>query len=385
MNKGHDGHDAHREHDDPGKDPALDTTEGTGTFSPAGGHGDGAGADGPDIDGPDIDELALRRMLQGAVADLRPSTGALEHLHRAVPARRARKRQALVGVAAAALLFGTGVPAFVHVAGSEGPSDRPVNAGHGEQVQGGTGDDTGGSAGEQVAGSPSGELGTDKGDKDQKDKPRDAAGGATDGTVGGTADPATSAPATMPVCEPGQLGVISAEAGRPDGDGKVYGTFRIANVSSTDCAIDGPGRIDFRTGGAADSSRIGVVAHSAGDPAGGLPDPGQAVDRLALKPSTAYEVKFAWVPKDTCPVNGGGGSSPDPSPTPTATPSQGGTTEGGTDTGTATEPQLATEEGVQEGSVTVTHTTQPGAPSAEATIPNACAGTIYTTGLLPAE
>ncbi|MDV9193752.1 hypothetical protein R6L23_37025, partial [Streptomyces sp. SR27] len=37
------------------------------------------------------DELALRRLFQGAVSGLEPSKGSLEHLRRAVPARRARK------------------------------------------------------------------------------------------------------------------------------------------------------------------------------------------------------------------------------------------------------------------------------------------------------
>ncbi|MGW4705839.1 hypothetical protein ACWEP1_36530, partial [Streptomyces sp. NPDC004285] len=66
------------------------------------------------------DELALRRLFQDAVGDLEPSLGSLEHLRRAVPARRARKRQAIVGAAAAAVLIGTAVPAFVHVAASGG-------------------------------------------------------------------------------------------------------------------------------------------------------------------------------------------------------------------------------------------------------------------------
>ncbi|CAM5418148.1 hypothetical protein STANM309S_03678 [Streptomyces tanashiensis] len=85
------------------------------------------------------DELALRRLFQDAVGGMEPSLGSLEHLRRAVPARRARKRQAIVGAAAAAVLIGTAVPAFVHVAASGGLSAaNPVNAGHGEQAQGGT-------------------------------------------------------------------------------------------------------------------------------------------------------------------------------------------------------------------------------------------------------
>ncbi|ORT59498.1 hypothetical protein BKD26_15095 [Streptomyces sp. CB03238] len=332
--------------------------------------------------------------------DLRPADGSLDHLRRAVPARRARKRQALVGAAAAALLFGTAVPAFVHVASSGGTSDdRPVNAGHGEQVQGGTGEETGGEAGGPGAPSTAAGQGTGGGGKDGEDpveKPGEPAAGTSDGTVGGTAAPTSSVPESVPLCEAAQLGVASAEAGQPDAEGKVYGTFRIANVSGTDCSIAGAGSVAFQAMGAADQAKITVVAHAAGDPATGLPDPSQeAPAPMLLKPSGAYEVKFAWVPSETCPVDGGDGSGGagggEASPDPT-TPTDGTSSEGAGSDGTgsaATEPQLGKEDdgtGTRaEGSVTVTHTAEPGAPSAEAAIPNACAGTIYRTGLLPTQ
>lgn len=370
--------------------------------------GDGGALDGGALDGElsrdlggdlGTDELALRRMLQGAVGDLQPRDGALDHLRRAVPARRARKRQALVGTAAAVLLLGTGIPAFVHVAGSDGTSDaKAVNAGHGQQVQGGTGDHTGGTSGEQAAGNPSGELG-DSGGKDEKPqqgKPHDASSGVSEGNTGdGTAGPSTSAPATLPVCQAGQLGVISAQAGKPDAKGRVYGTFRVANVSGSDCAVEGAGGIGFQANGAADRDRITVAPHTASDPATGLPDPSVAAESLALKPSAAYEVKFAWVPKETCPVKGGDSPAPSTSPTEDTTTSGGstsGSTEGSagdgtTDTTTGTEPQLLTEDDTTppESGITITHTPDPGAPVAEATVPGACVGTIYHTGLLPAK
>ncbi|MEU2179573.1 hypothetical protein [Streptomyces thermolilacinus] len=361
---------------------------------------DGVGVFDLGADGLGGDELALRRLLQGAVGDLEPAPGALDHLRRAVPARRARKRQALVGAAAAVILLGTGVPAFVHVAASDTASDaNPVNAGHGEQVQGGTGD-AAGPAGEEAAGSPSGELnGSGKGGANPSGAPTTAGTSASDG-ADGTPDNATSAPATAPECEAGQLGVSVAEAGGPRGDGTVYGTFRIANVSSSACTVSASGTVGFGTSGAADAGRISVVRHTAGDAASGLPDPSATVGSLVLKPSGAYEVKFAWVPSETCPVNGGGAGSGDggdggeQSPTPTApsTPTEeppptdgatSGTAEGGTDTATAAEPQLLPQEGTADGSVTVTHTPSVGGPQAATTIPHACAGTIYRTGLLP--
>ncbi|MEK8171549.1 hypothetical protein NKH77_25375 [Streptomyces sp. M19] len=76
-----------------------------------------------------VDEEALRRLMRGAVDDIEPSANALEHLRRAVPARRTRRRQALVGAVAAVVLAGVSVPALVHVATGGGDSDdRPANA-----------------------------------------------------------------------------------------------------------------------------------------------------------------------------------------------------------------------------------------------------------------
>ncbi|MDQ1009404.1 hypothetical protein QFZ82_003889 [Streptomyces sp. V4I23] len=338
------------------------------------GEGPGAGLGG--------DEEALRRMLHGVVEDLEPSEGALDHLRRAVPARRARKRQALVGAAAAVLLIGTAVPAFVHVANSGGVDQaNPVNAGHGEQAQGGTGNEPGATGGDKDPLAPSKGAGQDPEVKD----PTSAApgeqpgGGAGDGASGEPVPPG-SAGDTVPVCGGADLGVLSAETNPPDPDGKVYGTFRVANVSASDCTVGGGGAVVFQTAGAADQARINVVAHTSGDAAGGLPDPSAEQASLLLKPSSAYEVKFAWVPSDTCPST----ASPDPSPT------DGGSAGTGTSEGTSaennTETQLASEDGAtQDGSVTVTHIAEAGSPNAQATITNACAGTIYRTGLLPGQ
>lgn len=330
------------------------------------------------------DEVALRRLLQGAVQDLEPSEGALDHLRRAVPARRARKRQALVGAAAAVMLIGTAVPAFVHVATSSGgDSANPVNAGHGEQAQGGTGSETGAEDGEAGTNSPSvGGQGTGQNQGGATQTPGQQPSGAKDGTAGGVINPPVSAPASSPVCQAGQLGVTAGQAA-PDAEGKVYGTFRVTNVSKTDCAVSGDGTVGFKALGAADAAKITVVGHTTGDAATGLPDPAMEADSLLLKPDTAYEVKFAWVPKDSCPTTG---SSPEP------TPSDGGSSGASTGTGTGTtsentQPQLVPAEGggTADGSVAVSHTTAVGAPSAETTIPNACSGTVYRTGVLSGQ
>ncbi|MEU8525169.1 hypothetical protein AB0C77_06140 [Streptomyces sp. NPDC048629] len=330
------------------------------------------------------DEEALRRLLQGAVSDLEPSDGALDHLRRAVPARRARKRQAVVGIAAAVVLIGTAVPAFVHVASSGGVSDEhAINAGHGEQAQGGTGAETGVEGGAKGNGTPSASTSPGGRDNPATEKPRQSGSRTGNGSDAGAGDQVpASIPVSSPICRADQLGVTSAYAGGPDGEGKVYGTFRISNISGRDCRVSGAGSISFQTSGAADSAKISVVTHHAGDAADGLPDPSQESTPLLLKPDTAYEVKFAWVPSETCPT-----TNPSPTPTPPATDGGTGSTGStGTDGTDGALPQLVAEDGgLADGSVTVTHTPEAGAPGAQATVPNACAGTIYRTGVLDAS
>ncbi|AWI30103.1 hypothetical protein E3E14_28735 [Streptomyces sp. ICN441] len=325
-------------------------------------------------DGLAHDELALRRLLHDTVGDLEPTDGALEQLRRAVPARRARKRQALVGMAASVILLGTAVPAFVHVAGSGGLADNPVNAGHGEQAQGGTGEEELLDGGQASNGDPAGRQPSLPGAPRATQQSSSPGSAATAGEPGGTGTaPSDGGVASTPACEAGQLGVDAAQAGAPDADGTVYGTFRISNVSASECSIGAAGAVTFRTAGAADATKISVVTHTTGDAASGLPDPSEEVGALVLKPETSYEVKFAFVPSDTCPTNG---ASPDPTPTDGAS----GTTDGA-GAASDSEPQLY-DGTMADGSVSVVHTPDQGAPNAEATIPNACAGTIYRTGLL---
>ncbi|MFH8885839.1 hypothetical protein [Streptomyces californicus] len=327
----------------------------------------------------ELDEVALRGMMQGAVRDLTPADGVLDHLHRAVPARRARRRQAVVGAAAAALLIGTAVPAFVHVATSNDASTaRPAIAGHGEQAQGGNGDGADPEAPDRQTAEP-----TDRrsegvtGEADPDPSPTRGEGGDPDGTATAKQpDPSAVDYAMLPVCDPGQLGVASAGTSAPGADGTVYGSFKIANVSGKDCTVSSNGTVGFTALGAADPLKIGVVQHAAGDAAPGLPDPSQEPGTVVLKPTMAYEVRFAWVPADTCPTTG-----PSPIPTPSADGAGGSVGDGTDQSGTA--PQSLTEDGgTAEGSIAVTHTPEAGAPTAETKIPNACSGTIYRTGVL---
>ncbi|WP_328318773.1 hypothetical protein [Streptomyces sp. NBC_00388] len=349
--------------------------------------GNGMQNDGSDnaVDGLDEDELALRSMMQGAVRGLSPSDGALDHLRRAVPARRARRRQIVVGTAAAALLVGTAVPAFIHVAGADGGvRNNPAMAGNGRHTSGGTGATVPG-GGRKDSGKPPGDGGG-HGRDGKKDTPKGAGSGTHGGAEGGVTGPSGKALDSLPACAAQQLGVTSANTGTPNADGTVYGTFKVSNVSKSQCAVSDAGTVNFQALGAADAARITVVDHTAGDAAGGLPDPSQESTGLVLGPSQAYEVKFAWVPAETCPT--GGGATPDPTPSAGSGGPEGsaGTGDGGpgTNGGADATPQLGSGEGTSDGSVAVVHEAEPGVPAAEATIPNACAGTIYRTGLLSA-
>ncbi|TGN84089.1 hypothetical protein E5082_13850 [Streptomyces griseoluteus] len=341
-------------------------------------------ADGLD-DGLGADEQALRRLLHSAVEDVQPRTGSLEHLRRAVPARRARKRHAAVGMAAAALLLGTAIPALVHVSNTGGTDPNTAMAGQSESTQGteGKGRTSDGATGD-TRGTTGDTPSTGK-DGGQKDEPGRKGGGESGAP--GAADPSASLASGTASCTPAQLGVTGSASG-PDSAGVVYGTFRVANVSGTACTVTGAGQVGAVAVGAADQAKLSVVAHVSGDAASGLPDPSLAVSSLVLRPGGAYAEKFAFVPSETCPVPGGGdsttgggpatgGPSPDPSPSGDT-----GTTAGTTDTGgtVGAAPQLLTVDGPADGSVQVTYSAASGA-AATAAVPNACAGTVYYTGM----
>ena len=342
-------------------------------------HGQGVKGLGADELGPD--ELALRRLLHQAVQEIEPTDGTLDHLRRAVPARRARKRQAVVGMAAAALFIGTAIPALVHVSNATGSGADPSIAGNSSQTQGGAnqGKETDGGS-RSSGGSSTSSHGKDKGD--QKGQKGNGKGAGTT-TGGGSADPSASVAAATE-CTAAQLGAGAGSVGGPDSTGVVYGSLPISNISTTACTVTGAGGVSTAVAGAADASKVSVSNHVAGDAAVGLPDPSTEVAQLLLQPGTSYVVKFAWVPSETCPTTGGSTGSTDPTPTPT--PSETTTDSGGTTTttdGTTGEaPQLVAEEGVADGSVTVSLTAAAGSATTSATVSNACSGTVYRTGML---
>ncbi|MET7988668.1 MULTISPECIES: hypothetical protein [unclassified Streptomyces] len=335
----------------------------------------------PDMDGPGPeglggDELALRRLLHQAVQEIEPTDGTLDHLRRAVPARRARKRQAVVGMAAAALFMGTAIPAFVHVSNSSGSNPDPSIAANSSQAQGGAtqGKGSDGGSGKDAGGPAGTSRGDGSGGRTQTPGGKDK--GANGAATGG-ADPSASASAAL-TCTADQLGGASGTAGTPDSTGAVYGSFTVSNVSTAACTVTGAGKVSTLAQGAADPAKIGVATHVGGDAATGLPDPSTEVTSLVLQPGASYVVKFAWVPSSTCPTV--------VDPTPDPTPTQGTTDTGGTTSGSAvaggTAPQLLVEDGTLDGSVVVSSTAETGGAAASVTVPNACAGTVYHTGIL---
>ncbi|MGW2716265.1 hypothetical protein [Streptomyces sp. NPDC001492] len=342
---------------------------------------------GPDDQSPegglDSDELALRRMLHQAVQTVEPRDGTLDHLRRAVPARRARKRQAMVGMAAAALFLGTAVPALVHVSHSTGSDVNPSVAGQASQAQGGASQGKNADGSEGTAGGSSGKSqGKGKGDSKGDGKGRSSG----TGTAGAGTDPSTSSAVGAPVCTSDQLGSPTESVAAPDAGGVVYGTFRVVNISTSACTVGGVGTVNVLAQGAADGTKISEARHAAGDAAPGLPDPSTEITGLQLQPGAAYELKFAWVPSATCPTTGGpsggttdGGPTASPSPTEDAGSSS-GTTSTGTDSGVTT--QMMRADGTADGSVIVSHTTAAGSPTVSATVSNACAGTVIYTGVL---
>ncbi|MET8164137.1 hypothetical protein ABZT34_07725 [Streptomyces sp. NPDC005329] len=331
-------------------------------------------------DGLDSDELALRRMLHDAVQEMEPRDGSLDHLRRAVPVRRARKRQAAVGMAAAALFLGTAVPAVLHVSNAGGSDANPSIAGQASQAQGGA------DQGKNPDGGSSGKVGDSSGTTGEQGK-----GGATDSeqgkeSAGGTASsgtgPASESAAGAPVCAADQLEADTPIVAVPDSAGTVYGTFLVHNASSATCTVSGAVDVTFGAQGAADATKITVVEHASGDAAAGLPDPSLYVTQHALAPGSAYEVKFAWVPSETCPTTGGSSSGGDSggSASPSPTPTEQSSTTGETTSGTTA--QMYTEDGTVDGSVNVSYTAESGSPTSVATVSGACAGTIYRTGVL---
>lgn len=346
----------------------------------------------PDGAVPSGAEEALRQMLHASVEGIEPSAASLGRLHRAVPARRAHRRQAFAGAAAAVVLAGVGIPAMTHSSfvPGVGSNDRPLNASSShEQTR--SPDHTGNGTHEGAASSGSETAGTrDGGAQHDGTHPKPSPSASTGGD-GGEADDTLSA--TVPRCGRGQLGDGSSRTGPPDAAGKVYGSFRVINTSEKTCAVEGAGLVGAET--QRSSSRIQVVDHTSGDAASGLPDPAAEADRLVLRAGDSYTVRFAWVP-DGCPLDGpvpdsgsgtgetgdaegpSGGSEGQDGGGP-GIPETGGGESGGSDAGSGGDTP-----GNSAG-LRLVHTPDAGDPAAadtELAGAGACTGTVYRTGVL---
>ncbi|MFD5144734.1 hypothetical protein [Streptomyces sp. NPDC058401] len=347
---------------------------------------------------PLAEEDVLRDLLRGVVGGIEPSGDALERLRYAVPARRVRNRRILVAAAAAVVVLGGGIPVGLHLTSATGGgSDRSTMAGHGQKG----GDSKGSGLHQNGSGSrPKPKKTSDKDkdkDKDGKDKTDDgdastlpplppdgglpSIGGpnvtpprapspipGTTGSVGGGIPPASGA---VPNCGQSQISVAGSTKA-PSTGGKVAGAFKVTNVSSRSCTVRGPESLAagpaFQGG-----APVTVVNHVTGDAATGLlPDPSVETLRLVLPPNAQYEVRFAWVPPEGgCPAASGGGN-----------PEQGsGAADAGTGTDTG-ESQAA----IPPLGALVAHTPNPDGPDGPTTqlsIPEACGGTVYRTGVIP--
>ncbi|WP_327254144.1 hypothetical protein [Streptomyces sp. NBC_01244] len=348
------------------------------------------------------EEDELRVLLRGVVGGIEPSGDALERLRRGVPARRVRNHRILVAAAAAVVVLGGSVPVGLYMtSGAGGDSGRSLTAGHGR-----SGDSSKDGSGLHQNGSarPKPKRSSDK-DKDKdrdkdKDKdgengssssptppggfpstggpditpPRASPGSGATGSVGGGALP-PPASSEVPNCTQSQVGV-SGSTRAPSAGGKVYGSFKVTNVSSKSCTVRGP---ESLTAGPASEGGAGVavVNHVTGDAATGLlPDPSVETLKLVLSPNASYEVRFAWVPPEGgCPGADGTGESGTPEGGTGDTPDA----EAGTDTGQvqAETPPLG---------AVVSHTPNtsgPDGPTTQTTVAEACGGTVYRTGVIP--
>lgn len=366
------------------------------------GRGDGhSSAHDADLD-LTLEQREVRELLHRAVGGLTPRPDALEQLRRAVPRRRQRRRQLAGSAAATVVLCSLGFFALhsagMSVSSADGPQagqsypDGPNGTRpHGGQVSGGPVIAPGG----PNPGPPPGvgsSFGGRYGPGHNSASAQPGASGPLQplptltrlpGTSGGAASAGhpsglPGSPAAAPECARSQLGNGSDTVGAPDAAGVVYGTFQVANVSSSSCTVSLPGVVSVLAVEGTDRSLITVSPHTAGDPAGGLPNPAATPVPVLLAPGRSYLVEFAWVPAtganapscasssstltSAAPSSPTGDSAPAPGSPNDATP------------GTASVPP----------SVVLGHVPgSGGSVAATAVIGNACAGTVYRTDPLP--
>ncbi|MFJ3214775.1 hypothetical protein ACIPLC_02445 [Kitasatospora sp. NPDC086801] len=373
---------------------------------------DGAGqrpSDGAD-GGLSAEERTVRDLMRSAVAGIQPEPGGLPRIRYAVPRRRAARRGAWTGAAALALAVAVALPALhdgEHLGLSGGPGSADASS---PVVAAPTGTTTGGTTGTGTPSRPgpsgTGDTASPSGTPTASPSP-----GASTTRADGTTAPPVPAASTgdnpiTPLCTRADLGQGGAQVGSADAGGRIHGSFTVYNVSGRSCRLGGPGAVAVTAVSGTDRSRVRTADHTAGDPAGDLP--AMDAEPPVLAPQAGYRVPFAWVPDRTCPTSGGtattgptsqGGANPaiggsqapaatdaapasDASAAPSANPQASSSASAGptnapsptaTPTGNPTAPPAT---------ATIAHTPAPGSPAAAtATLPVACAGTLYRGGV----
>ncbi|MGF1432066.1 hypothetical protein, partial [Kitasatospora sp. LaBMicrA B282] len=291
--------------------------------TPQAGPPPGAGSAPPSVrpEPSEAEEQVVRDLLHRAVEGVHPDAGALPRIRRAIPRRRARNRQLWTGAVLIVMVSVAAVPTLRGLGGlqlSDGSASSP------DAAPGSTGSSTPAPSAHPTGGRPVVPLPVPS-----------TAGGAVDGSPSGSATPVSSsptaattlpaapgaspaAPPTVPDCGRADLGGGQGTAGAADGNGWYYGSFTVTNVSGHACELNGGGAVTATLGGG--TGVVRVLAHTAGDPAGGLPDPAGLPGRLLLAPGGGYRLPFAFQPDTACPAGGAGGSGGTPvaSPSPSA-------------------------------------------------------------------
>ncbi|MFC7218076.1 hypothetical protein ACFQLX_07825 [Streptomyces polyrhachis] len=343
---------------------------------------------------PGLDENALRGLLQGAVGELEPSEGALDHLRYAVPARRARRRQVLVGAAALAVLAAVSVPALLTTGplGADG-GDKPAIAVSGLPTPAAGGNGSGDSGGHDDSQEPAGAEKVGNGHS-----PSGKPGHGSPDPAGSGGSSGDTQQVAAPPCEAGDIKKQDTEVDTPDAAGNVTGRFVMANNSATPCTVTGTGTTHTVAAG----THISTTEHTAGDEAAALdllPTPSTAAESITLAAGETYVVAFAFVPSpeaaQTCPA----GSGATPAPEPGKDSGTGAEEAGDTLSDVGTAPQLMTQgevlqstdsgtDGAVDGEtpppaevteVAITHTPETGGETATVTVEATCAGTVYYT------
>ncbi|MFI2612581.1 hypothetical protein [Kitasatospora sp. NPDC018619] len=345
----------------------------------------------------------LRELLHGAVSGIQPAAGGLPRIRRAVPRRRAARRGAWTGAAALAFVVAIGLPVLhegEHLGLSGGPGSAAAKS-PSAVYPGATG--TAGGTGAAPSANPSG-TGDTAPSSGTASAPHSPGGGSphTDGGVAPSGTSGAGDGGIVPLCSRTDLGEGLAQVGTADGDGRIYGSFTVYNVSGRSCRLGGPGSVAVTAVSGGDRGRVRTADHAPGDPAGGLP--AMNAEPPVLAPRAGYRVPFAWVPDQGCTSSGTSNvqangvnqaalragapaaESGAPATVPTSEASANPPASSSPSAGPSTAPSpTATPSGnptTAPPAVTIAHTPAPGSPvAATATLPVSCSGTVYRGGV----